>query len=43
MEPNKNTNPIATIEGRVLPPILLWMIGVPGSVCLLLWLFFFRG
>jgi hypothetical protein len=30
-------------EGRVGPPILLWVLGVPGSICLLLWLFFFRG
>ena len=30
------------IEGRILPPLLLWMLGVPGGVVLLLWLFFFR-
>lgn len=29
--------------GKVLPPVILWMLGVPGGVCLLLWLFFFRG
>lgn len=30
-------------HGRVLPPLLLWMLGVPGGLCLILWLFFFRG
>lgn len=30
-------------EGRVGAPILLWMLGVPGSICVLLWLFIFRG
>jgi hypothetical protein len=30
-------------EGRVGPPILLWLLGVPGGLVLLLWLFFFRG
>jgi hypothetical protein len=31
------------VEGRVLPPLLLWMLGVPGGICLVLWFFFFRG
>lgn len=31
------------ISGRVMPPLLLWMFGVPGGLCLILWLFFFRG
>lgn len=30
------------IEGRVGVPILLYLLGVPGSVCLLIWFFFFR-
>jgi hypothetical protein len=30
-------------EGAIGIPILLWFIGVPGLVVLLLWLFFFRG
>ena len=30
-------------QGRVLPPLILYWIGVPGFVCLLLWAFFFRG
>jgi hypothetical protein len=29
-------------EGRIGPPLLLWFFGVPGGVCLVLWLFFFR-
>jgi hypothetical protein len=30
------------IEGRILPPLILWMLGVPGGVVLVLWFFFFR-
>ncbi|MEQ1559669.1 MAG: hypothetical protein ABL933_12125 [Methyloglobulus sp.] len=30
------------MEGRILPPLILWMLGVPGGVVLILWLFFFR-
>jgi hypothetical protein len=30
-------------EGRVVVPILLWLLGVPFTIVLLLWLFFFRG
>ncbi|MDI1294251.1 MAG: hypothetical protein PSV18_16165 [Methylobacter sp.] len=30
------------VEGRVLPPLLLWMLGVPGGICIVLWIFFFR-
>jgi hypothetical protein len=30
-------------DGRVLPPLALWLLGVPGVVCVLLWLVFFRG
>jgi hypothetical protein len=30
------------VEGRVLPPLLLWMLGVPGVACVVLWLLFFR-
>lgn len=29
-------------KGRVLAPILLYMLGVPGALVLLLWVFFFR-
>ena len=31
------------IEGRVGVPILLYFLGVPGFICVLLWLFVFRG
>jgi len=30
------------VEGRILPPLILWMLGVPGIVVLVLWMFFFR-
>jgi hypothetical protein len=30
------------MEGKILPPLILWMLGVPGGVVLLLWVFFFR-
>jgi hypothetical protein len=31
------------VEGKILPPLLLWMLGVPGGICVILWIFFFRG
>jgi len=31
------------MEGRILPPLILWMLGVPGGIVILLWIFFFRG
>jgi hypothetical protein len=34
---------VSNVKGRVLPPLLLYMFGVPGGLCLLLWVFFFRG
>lgn len=30
-------------KGRVAAPILLYFLGVPGIVVLLLWFFIFRG
>jgi len=30
-------------QGKVAVPILLWVMGVPFTLVLLLWLFFFRG
>jgi hypothetical protein len=30
-------------KGRVMPPLLLYFFGVPGFLCILLWIFFFRG
>ncbi len=38
MKPTLKTN-----EGRVAVPILMWMMGVPGFLVILLWFFFFRG
>ena len=34
---------VTTAEGKVAAPALLWFLGVPGFVCVLLWLFIFRG
>lgn len=31
------------IEGKVLVPAIMYLAGVPLSVVLLLWFFFFRG
>jgi hypothetical protein len=31
------------IQGRVAAPILMYFLGVPGFICFLAWLFFFRG
>jgi hypothetical protein len=30
-------------SGRILAPALLWLAGVPFTLVLLLWYFFFRG
>jgi hypothetical protein len=34
---------IDNVNGRVGAPLLLYFLGVPGFVCILLWAFFFRG
>ena len=34
---------VDNINGRVGVPILLYFLGVPGGVCVLLWFFIFRG
>lgn len=34
---------IDNINGKVAAPIIMYMLGVPGFLCILLWLFFFRG
>ena len=34
---------IDNVNGRVGAPILMYFLGVPGFVCILAWLFFFRG
>lgn len=31
------------MQGKIGIPIVLWFLGVPGFVVVLLWLFFFRG
>ncbi len=36
-------NLVHKAEGKIGVPILLWILGVPGFVVILLWLFFFRG
>ena len=36
-------NLIKNENGRVLPPLLLYAVGVPGIICIFAWLFFFRG
>ncbi len=38
-----NVPSLSDIQGRVMAPIFLYMLGVPGGICLLLWVFFFRG
>lgn len=40
---NKLSAFVDNVNGRVGVPILMYFLGVPGSVCLLAWLFFFRG
>lgn len=39
----KMMNLIRTNDGKVGVPILMWLLGVPGVVCVLAWIFFFRG
>ena len=34
---------VDNVNGRVAVPILLYFLGVPGIVVLLLWAFVFRG
>jgi hypothetical protein len=34
---------IENVNGRVAAPILMYMLGVPGFLCVVAWLFFFRG
>ncbi len=29
--------------GRIAPALLLWLLGVPGGIVLLLWFFLWRG
>jgi hypothetical protein len=39
----KSLPSLTDIQGKVMAPIFMYMLGVPGGVCLLLWVFFFRG
>lgn len=34
---------VNNIQGRVEGPILMYVLGVPGFLCVLAWLFFFKG
>lgn len=34
---------VDNVQGKVGVPILLYFFGVPGIVCVLLWVFIFRG
>lgn len=34
---------IVDAQGRVMVPILMYLLGVPGLLCILIWAFFFRG
>jgi len=42
---NKNVEntAIENARGGIAVPVLLYFIGVPGLIVLLLWFFFFRG
>lgn len=30
-------------QGKIAAPLLMYVLGVPGFVCILAWLFFFKG
>ncbi len=30
-------------NGRIAGPIIMYALGVPGFLCILAWLFFFKG
>jgi hypothetical protein len=36
-------NLIDNVNGKVGVPILMYMLGVPGSFVIVIWFFFFRG
>lgn len=40
---SKTQSLIDNVNGRVGVPILMYVLGVPGFVCVLAWLFFFKG
>lgn len=33
---------LKNVEGRIAPPLLLWLLGVPGGICILLWALFWK-
>ncbi len=39
----KITDLIENVEGKVAVPILMYVLGVPGFLCILAWFFFFKG
>lgn len=34
---------VDNVNGKIGVPILLYFLGVPGIICVLLWAFIFRG
>jgi hypothetical protein len=34
---------IDNANGKIAAPILMYVLGVPGFLCILAWLFFFKG
>lgn len=36
-------NLMTQTEGKIVVPIILWFLGVPGFLVILIWFFFFRG
>lgn len=34
---------VEDVQGKVAMPILMYILGVPGFLCILAWLFFFKG
>ncbi len=40
---NALKNVIDNVNGRVAAPILMYILGVPGFLVILLWFVFFRG
>ncbi len=43
MQVPKIQDTIDNVNGRVAVPILMYFLGVPGFVCILAWLLFFKG
>lgn len=39
----ESTPILKQVEGKVAVPILLWFMGVPGFIVILLWALFFHG